>query len=143
MVYKKAEGKKAKKTNPFIGLLLLLISIVLLLTTGVLGLVFGFLQQLFTKGLKGIGEYSLKIATSIDQLGNVIMQHVLNLIWIKKGGYKFGNRDETISSALGKNKQLDTLTGFGKWIDNLLDFIDPNHSLNSIDYFIEPLEDTL
>jgi hypothetical protein len=143
MVYKEVDGKKAKKKNPLIGVLLLLISIVLLLTTGLLGFAFGFLQQLFAKGLKGIGEYALKIAISIDQLGNVIMQHLLNLIWIKRGGYKFGNRDETISSALGKNKQLDTLTSFGKAIDKLLDFIDPNHSLNSIDYFIEPLEETL
>ncbi|WP_394970407.1 hypothetical protein [uncultured Croceitalea sp.] len=143
MVYKEVDGEKAKKTNPLIGLLLLLISIVLLLTTGILGFIFGFLQQFFTKGLKGIGEYALKIAVSIDQLGNVVMQHLFNIIWIKKGGYKFGNRDETISSALGKNKQLNTLTGFGKAIDKLLDFIDPNHSLNSIDYFIEPLEETL
>lgn len=140
MIYKEIDGNKAKRTNPLIGLLLLLISIILLCTTGILGFVFGLFQQLFTKGLKGIGEYALKIAISIDQLGNVLMQHLFNLIWIKKGGYKFGNRDETISSALGKNKQLNMLTGFGKAIDKTLDAIDPNHSLNSIDYFIEPID---
>ena len=140
MIFKAVDGKKVKKTNPFIGLLLLLISLLLVFTTGVLGFVFGFFSQLFTKGFKGIGEFSLQTAISIDQLGNVIMQHLLNLIWIKKGGYKFGNRDETISSVLGKNKRLGLLTGFGKAIDKLLDVIDPNHSLNSIDYFIEPLE---
>jgi hypothetical protein len=143
MVYKEVDGEKAKKTNPLIGLLLLLISIVLLLTTGIIGFVVGIFHQLLTKGLQGLGEYALKIAVSIDQLGNVLMQHLFNLVWIKKGGYKFGNRDETISSALGKNKQLKTLTSFGKAIDKLLDFIDPNHSLNSIDYFIEPTEETL
>ena len=74
-------------------------------------------------------------------MGNVVLQHLLNLLWIKKEGYKFGNRDETISSVLGKNKQLNMLTGFGKGIDKSLDFIDPNHSLNSIDYFIEPLKE--
>ncbi|GMN10836.1 hypothetical protein MTsPCn9_30000 [Croceitalea sp. MTPC9] len=143
MIYKEVDGKRAKRKNPLIGLLLLLISIVLLFTTGVFGFVFGLLHQLFTKGLKGIGEFGLKTAISIDQLGNVIMQHLFNLIWIKKGGYKFGNRDETISSVLGKNKQLNMLTGFGKAIDKLLDVIDPNHSLNSIDYFIEPVDNTL
>jgi len=76
----------------------------------------------------------------VDQLGNVIMQHLLNLLLVKKGGYKFGNRDETISSALGKNKQKNMLTGFGKSIDKILDIIDANHSLNSIDYYIEPNE---
>ena len=143
MVYKEVKGEKANQTNPLIGILLFLISIVLLITTGVLGFIFGFLQQLLKKGIKGIGEYTLQIAISVDQLGNVIMQHLLNLLWVKKGGYLFGNRDETISSVLGKNKQLNMLTGFGKAIDKALDFIDPNHSLNSIDYFIEPFKEDI
>lgn len=88
-----------------------------------------------------MGEFLLKIAVSVDQLGNVIMQHLLNSLWIKKGGYKFGNRDETISSAIGRNKRLGTLTGFGKVIDTILDLIDPNHSLDSIDYYVEPSGD--
>jgi ADP-ribose pyrophosphatase YjhB (NUDIX family) len=71
------------------------------------------------------------------------MQHLLNLLWIKKGGYLFGNRDETISSALGRNKKLGMLTIFGKGIDAFLDAIDPNHSLNSIDYYVEPSENTI
>lgn len=141
MILKKQECRREEKTSPFIGLLLFLISIALMVLTGPLGLIYGFFQQLFTKGLTGIGEFALKIAISIDQLGNVLMQHLFNGLWIKEGGYPFGNRDETISSALGKNKQLDTLTGFGKFIDKILDTIDPNHSLNSIDYFIQPSEE--
>ena len=140
MVVKERNNEKAKKTNPLIGILLFIVSIILIVTTGLLGFVYGLLQQLFTKGIKGLGRYSLNIAISIDQLGNVLMQHLLNLLWIKKGGYLFGNRDETISSVLGKNKQLNTLTGFGKAIDKVLDALDPNHSLNSIDYFIEPTD---
>nr|WP_304608122.1 NUDIX domain-containing protein [Lentiprolixibacter aurantiacus] len=121
-------------------MLLFLISIILFILTVPLGFAYGVAYKLVTKGLTGLGEYSLKIAISIDQLGNVIMQHLLNLLWIGKGGYKFGNRDETISSALGRNKVLGTLTGFGKLTDKILDRIDPNHSLNSIDYYIEPTE---
>ncbi|MEM9077648.1 MAG: hypothetical protein AAGC43_11430 [Bacteroidota bacterium] len=138
MVLKHQECKNDKEVNPLIGVLLFVISIVLLVFTGPLGLIYGFFRQLFTQGLKGIGEFALELAISIDQLGNVLMQHLFNTLWITKAGYKFGNRDETISSALGKNKQLGTLTGFGKAIDKLLDLIDPNHSLNSIDYHIEP-----
>ncbi|MEM6892064.1 MAG: hypothetical protein AAF554_00140 [Bacteroidota bacterium] len=141
MVLKQQDCKPDRKTNPLIGVLLFLISIVLFIFTGPLGLLYGFVQQLFKKGLKGIGEFALELAISIDQLGNVLMQHLFNTLWIKKMGYKFGNRDETISSALGKNKQLGTLTGFGKFIDAILDFIDPNHSLDSIDYYVEPTED--
>jgi len=138
MILKKQVYRPDKKASPFVGLLLFLISIVLLVVTGPLGFIYGIFHSLFTKGLRGLGEYLLKIAISIDQLGNVLMQHLLNLLWIKKRGYKFGNRDETISSALGRNNKLDALTGFGKAIDKFLDFIDPNHSLNSIDYYIEP-----
>ncbi|WP_420601523.1 hypothetical protein [Flagellimonas sp.] len=140
MIIKKQDCGKKKKSSPIIGILLFLISIVLMALTGPIGLVFGFFHQLFAKGFNGIGEFALKIAVSIDQLGNVIMQHLFNSLWITKDGYEFGNRDETISSALGKNKQLCTLTTFGKAIDKILDIIDHNHSLDSIDYFIQPEE---
>jgi len=132
-----------KKANPFIGILLLLISIILFSLTIPLGLIYGFFYKLFTKSIKGIGDFSLKISISLDQLGNVLMQHLLNKIMILKGGYKFGNRDETISSVLGKNIEMNTLSKFGKGLNSILDAIDMGHSLNSIDYYIEPLEDTI
>lgn len=138
MIHKKQKSQPDKRVNPFIGLLLFVISIFLVVFTGPLGFIYGVFHALFTRGLTGIGEFFLKLAISIDQLGNVVMQHLLNLLWVKKGGYEFGNRDETISSALGKNKQDNTLTGFGKAIDKILDIIDNNHSLNSIDYHVEP-----
>jgi len=140
MILKKQVYQPDKKASPLVGILLFLISIVLLVVTGPLGFVYGILHSLFTKGFRGLGTYLLRIAVSIDQLGNVLMSHLLNLLWTKKHGYKFGNRDETISSAIGRNKQLGTLTAFGRFIDKILDMIDPDHSLNSIDYFIEPSE---
>jgi 8-oxo-dGTP pyrophosphatase MutT (NUDIX family) len=123
--------------------LLFFISLALLAVTGPIGFIYGFFYTLIKGGIKGLGEYLLKIAVSIDQLGNVMMQHLLNLLWIRKGGYRFGNRDETISSALGRNKKLGMLTFFGRGIDSFLDAIDPNHSLNSIDYYIEPSDDSI
>lgn len=138
MIIKKRSHQPGTRKHPVIGLLLFLISIVLLIITGPLGLIYGIFHSLFSRGIRGLGEYFLQIAVSIDQLGNVLMQHLLNVLLIKPGGYPFGNRDETISSALGRNKQNGTLTGFGSSIDSLLDWIDPNHSLNSIDYYIEP-----
>jgi len=140
MIFRKQSLQPDRKVHPLIGLLLFLISIALLLITGPLGFLYGLGHALFTRGIRGIGEYSLKIAVSIDQLGNVMMQHLLNALWIKKGGYAFGNRDETISSALGRNHQLGTLTALGRGIDAFLDLIDPRHSLNSIDYYTEPSE---
>lgn len=138
MIIKKQVYKTDKKAYPFIGVLLFFISILLLLVTGPIGFIYGLFYKFIQKGTAGLGEYTLKVAVSIDQLGNVIMQHLLDQLWVKKDGYRFGNRDETISSAIGRNKKLGTLTGFGRAIDKFLDRIDPNHSLNSIDYYIEP-----
>ncbi|GEM_PF-165727 len=143
MILKKQDNLPNKKSGPYVGILLFIVSLFLLILTGPLGFLYGIIYSLFTKGFRGIGEYLLKIAVSIDQLGNVLMQHLLNALWVKKGGYKFGNRDETISSALGRNKRLGTLTRFGMAIDKILDKIDPNHSLNSIDYYIEPSQGVL
>ncbi|MCM4169614.1 hypothetical protein KCTC52924_00398 [Arenibacter antarcticus] len=143
MIIKKQVYSADKKANPLIGILLFLISIILFLATAPIGFVFGLFHSIYKKGIIGIGEYLLKMAISIDQLGNVAMQHFLNVFWIKKSGYKFGNRDETISSALGRNNKLGTLTFLGKFIDNLLNLIDKDHSLNSIDYYIEPTPEVL
>ncbi|GAA4275044.1 hypothetical protein U6A24_16895 [Aquimarina gracilis] len=131
------DSQTQRKANIFTGLLLFLISIILFITTTPIGFIYGFFHRIFTGFLKGLGGYFLEIAVSIDQLGNVIMQHLLNLLWIKKDGYTFGNRDETISSVLGKNQVDGTLSGFGKLIVKILDAIDPNHVLDSIDYNIE------
>lgn len=143
MILKKQVYQVDKKVNPFIGILLFFVSVILLVLTGPLGFIYGLLYSFFTKGFAGLGAYTLKIAISIDQLGNVMMQYLLNLLWIKKEGYRFGNRDETISSALGRNKKGDTLTGLGRTIDRLLDTLDLDHSLNSIDYYIEPTEEII
>jgi len=140
MILKKQDYNKKEKSNPLIGIVLFIVSIFLLVVTGPLGFVFALFQQFFKKGFMGIGEYALKMAISIDQLGNVLMQHLFNALWITADGYEFGNSDETISSALGKNKRLGTLTGFGRLIDDILERIDPNHTLNSIDYYIQPPE---
>ncbi len=127
-----------RKANFFIGFLLFLVSIILFILTTPFGFIYGLGYTLLTNSFRGLGGFFLEIAVSIDQLGNVIMQHMLNLFWVKKGGYKFGNGDETISSVLGKNKIQKTLTGFGKFMVAILDTIDKNHVLDSIDYYVEP-----
>lgn len=132
------ESSSSKHMNSLIGVLLLLISIILMAVTAPIGFLYGIIYEVYQKGWTGMGEYALKVAVSVDQLGNVVMQHLLNTLWITKDGYKFGNGDETISSAIGKNLEKGTLSTFGKFINQFLDVIDPNHSLNSIDYYIQP-----
>ena len=135
----KKDFARHNRNNPVVGVLLLNIAIILLVITAPLGFIFGVLFNL--PSFKKIGDFCLKVAISVDQLGNVIMQHLLNISLIVKGGYRFGNRDETISSVIGKNKSANTLAPLGKLLATVLDGIDSGHSLNSIDYYIEPRSD--
>ena len=126
-----------KKTN-FWGFLLLPISLLLLVTTGWIGVLYSLLFSIFKLRFSLIfkrwAAYFMKLAVSIDQLGNVMMQDLFNKLFITNYSlHKFGNEDETISSVLGKNKEGDTLSPLGQVITNFLDKIDKNHSLNSIE----------
>lgn len=78
-------------------------------------------------------QYNSDLAISLDQYGNGLCQYFFSYIFVKKEGYRFGNIDETISSVLGKNKKLGTLTFLGKGLAYVLDLIDPNHVEDSID----------
>tara|TARA_R110000824_G_scaffold308292_3_gene495804 strand:+ start:180 stop:563 length:384 start_codon:yes stop_codon:yes gene_type:complete len=73
-----------------------------------------------------------KTARSLDVLFNVIGADMLTDILIKEGGYKFGNKKETISSVIGKNHRIDTLTVFGKFLRWLLDKIEKDHCRDAI-----------
>jgi hypothetical protein len=54
-------------------------------------------------------------------------------VLIKSHGYKFGVGDETISSAMGKNQLAGTLTKAGKLFVKMVDLIDKNHFIKSIE----------
>ena len=106
-------------------------------------------------------NFLLGLAFTIDILGNVCCGDLFNMIMLRKGQdvYLFGRGGETISSALGKNlkgvyvwrykfinirifsfhrtiqltyKYSPKLTKAGNRIANILDTIDPNHCINSI-----------
>lgn len=78
-------------------------------------------------------QYNEDLAISLDQYGNGLCRYLFSYIFVKKGGYRFGNIDETISSVLGKNKVTGTLTLLGKGLAYVLDLLDPNHVVDSID----------
>lgn len=137
-MYRKTKDLRVEEKNPLIGILLFITSVALTIVSVPLGLIYGLIYTLLSTRLKGVGDYCLEIAIVVDQQGNVIMQYIFNHLWISgKDKYKFGDRNETISSVLGKNQVNGTLTTFGKFIVRVLDKIDPNHSLNSINYFTE------
>lgn len=105
-----------------------------------LGLLFTFFVNLYKRrwsfSFKRLDQQFLSIATSIDASGNVVCKDLFNLILKQKGGCEFGNRKETISSVLGKNQRDGTLTYTGKGVAFILDKIDTNHCLKSIDSLV-------
>ena len=132
--------KDQKKASPLIGILLFGISIFLMIVTGPVGLLIGLLYNLFKRSLAGIGEYCMKMAISIDQLGNVVMRHLFNgLLITRESKNKFGDPDETISSVIGKNANVNpvTLSMLGKALNAFLNLIDPGHTFDSIEYTVE------
>ena len=116
--------------------LLFCIAIVLLVCTTPIGFLYALLRQLFFGKLKTLSIYFLELAISIDNTGNVMMQYLLNdLLLIKRPTtYYFGNKKETISSVIGKNSLTNTLSPLGKALNAFLDWIDKDHSFNSIMY---------
>lgn len=126
----------------------------------ILGAVYSFICFLLTFNIKKmfqkLGSYCMAIAISIDQLGNVVMSELFNHILIKdvyvinkfydkitdsiittklysEFKHLFGNEDETISSVLGKNESLGTLRLPGKILNAILNLLEKNHSLKSIE----------
>jgi hypothetical protein len=122
-----------KTINRFI----IFISSILLSPLLILGIIWSFITLMIKAKLyqwwDRLGQYFLKSAVAIDQLGNVMCQDMFNSLLIKDNSIPFGNEDETISSVLGKNLVKDNLTTLGKGLNFILNQIDPNHSINSIE----------
>jgi 8-oxo-dGTP diphosphatase len=109
---------------------LLVIAILLSIFLVPLGFVFGCISAI---GKHELNSYLMSCAITIDKGGNVSCKYLLSLIMIKPHAYQFGNTKETISSVLGKNSKKDNLTLFGKMVNLLLDKIQKDHTLISID----------
>ena len=113
-------------------ILLLIIAFVLLIILLPIVIIYMLLKYLFTGKKRMITVWACKTARSIDVFANVEASELFNDTLIKSGGYKFGNRQETISSVLGKNQRDNTLTIIGDGLRIILDCIEPCHCLLSI-----------
>lgn len=70
------------------------------------------------------GEFAAQFA--------LLLQVPLNLFFVKKNGYKYGQNYESISEGTGMNQILGTATAAGKWLVNKLNLIDKNHAVDAI-----------
>ncbi len=123
----------------FKSLLLFCIAFVLFFTTAPIGFLYAVIRQSLAKRVYSLSVYFLELALSLDNAGNVLMQHVLNdaLLIKNQNTYLFGNKMETISSVIGKNLVTHTLSQVGLLLNNFLHWIDKDHSLNSINYEVK------
>jgi len=89
------------------------------------------------RSLKEMSAYYKRVAVSKDQYLNVTMRYFFNSTMCKdrvgQNKYLFGNEDETISSAFGKNNRRGTLTKFGYFWDRVLHFIERDHTIKAIE----------
>jgi len=115
-----------------IGLILFIVSKVLIIALYPIGFAYSLLTTFVKSGWKAVDRYLFKCAVASDQHGNVYLAKLFNDTLRKQGGFPFGYEDETISSVLGRNKQINKLTLAGRILDAILEFLDPNHSIKSI-----------
>ena len=116
--------------------LLFCIAMILFFITTPAGFLYAVIRQTLAKSVNSLSVYFLELALAIDNAGNVLMQHVLNDFLLTKNPkrYLFGNKMETISSVIGKNLLLQTLSPMGLALNAFLHWLDKDHSLNSINY---------
>lgn len=84
----------------------------------------------FVKRRANIGaaaNFLMDSSIADDAAWNVKGREAWNILFIKKGGYKFGNRKDTISYVLGINYRLKTLTKTGLLLSRILNKLDKNH----------------
>ena len=109
-------------------------SFILVAVFAPLGIMFTIIKSAILLDIDYIKDYFIKMAISLDQFGNVTMAKLFNILLIKSSSkHLFGNPDETISSVLGKNKINCTLAPLGILLDSILNRLDNNHSINSIE----------
>lgn len=116
------------------GFVMYLVSLALSIVLFVPAVIFNLYKLLLKPSpLKELNTYFSKVATGRDAYYNVICAELFNAFFIQNGGYHFGKRKETISSALGKNQERKKLTKLGVWFSGILSIIDKDHCLKNID----------
>jgi hypothetical protein len=115
------------------GLILFIVSKVLVVLFYPIGFTYSVILTICKSGFKALDKYLFNCAIATDQHANTYLAKLFNDIMIKPNGHKFGNPDETISSVLGKNLQKNNLSFLGKCLNFILDQIDSDHSIKSIE----------
>lgn len=111
----------------FLDLLLYFVAYVLFLPLTFINFI-----EVLIKSKDNAKGYFRSTAVNIDKFGNREFRTLWNATLRINSGYEFGNIEETISSALGKNEWDGTLSNTGKAIAWILNTIDKDHCKKSI-----------
>ena len=103
---------------------------ILFIIAYILYLPLSIINWLFVKNKSG---YFKSSAINLDKFGNREFRTLFNKMLINDKGHRFGDIEETISSVLGKNQLACTLTKCGLVLVWILDKIENDHALKSID----------
>ncbi len=137
--------KKREPHSFLMSFLLFCVALLLVITTAPIGFLYAIIRQAFSSKSKSLNVYFIEVALVLDEVGNVTMQHFLNdiLLITSPATYYFGNKSETISSVIGKNSLTNTLSPLGRALNSFLNFLDKDHSLNSIIYDVKSWKDKM
>lgn len=97
-------------------------------------------KSAFSKSIWFLTATLHSLALGLDQIGNAVCRDMFNRLLIEQDGYKFGKVQETISSVLGKNQMLDTLSLWGWILVSILELFEEEHCIKSIIYFTKDKE---
>ena len=119
------------------GFLLLIVAVLLTSLVGSFAIVFTLFYYVITLRfkalLRALDGFFYTLALSIDQLGNVLCAVPFQYIFTKgDNALKFGNPDDTVSYVIAINQKRGTLTGMGKALAWVLDFVDKDHLQKAI-----------
>lgn len=121
------------------GFVLSIIAYLLFLPLAMINFVFVIIKFTNSRGFfKTVDKYWFNSAVDLDKFGNYHFRTLWNMTMRSSDGYAFGNVNETISSALGKNQRDNTLTWFGwfwvyvLWLIDVKYWWKGGHCINSI-----------
>lgn len=122
------------------GTLLYIASLILRAILVPVALIYGiiklFRESHFDRAFKYTDEKFLVMAKSMDKFGNAVCVELFNDLLITKDSvYKFGRIEQTISDVIGYNLLAGTLTKTGKVVNDILCFIQKNHTTRHIKDF--------
>lgn len=126
-----------RKYNFWIELFLFWLAAFLFVILAPIGFCYALVKSLvklkFTEGLQYMGLIMRRTTVALDELGNVVLGEIMNDLAKTSEGHAFGDSEETISSALGKNERDMTLTRFGRVLVSILSIFEYNHAIKSIE----------